>query len=156
MRFNWSEFAAIGTHLAARPSTLSTSGDALLRCAVGRFYYAVFCGLRDEFAHEESWGVRLAGQHAAGVHGQLIRELRRHANDDLATIGHHLDNLRRYRNMCDYDAVIPRRAIGPQSVSEVYYRAVNALAGITDAGERAQLPIALDTTTRDTLDTLFQ
>ena len=152
MRFRWSEFAAVGCHLAMRPLSLAASDDALLRCAVGRFYYALFCSLRDEFLRQDSWGVGLDGPHTSGVHRQLIRALRRHAtNGHLVEIGDHLDNLRRYRNTCDYETVIPRRSTGPQSVREVYDRALDAVVGVLGAAERAGLPIAMDAATRDLL-----
>lgn len=73
------------------------------RCAVGRAYYAAFCHARS-FAVQHL-GFAVTG--GAGDYGRLVRHFQNHGH---AMLAFHLNQLRQWRNQCDYDDVVPNHA----------------------------------------------
>ena len=69
------------------------------RCAVGRAYYAAFC-------HARAYATQHLGFVSTGTaadHGRLAASFRAHGMRSVAML---LGDSRRWRNQCDYDAVV--------------------------------------------------
>lgn len=101
MPFDWREFVNLADNLngTARPYT----PEAASRTIVSRAYYAAFCHARNyAVAHQHFLPQGIADDH---------RHLRQHfrGRNDHA-IASRLDNLRRWRNNCDYDNDLPNLA----------------------------------------------
>ena len=95
MAFDWAEFLAVAEHLHSEPAPNCTR-EALLRSVVGRAYYAAY-GLARLYAAQ-----RLSFR----IHGQPddhVRLPRRLISSGLPLAGTRLQNLRDWRNECDYD-----------------------------------------------------
>jgi len=98
MRFVWADYLELARHLAGDLSCAYTD-EAASRSAVSRAYYAAFChargyctlrlGFRPRGTSSDHDGVR-ACLHRNGYHDLAIR----------------LEQLRRWRNHCDYDNVV--------------------------------------------------
>jgi len=91
-RFDPLEFLTVAGALAAQ------SGEAEIRTAVGRVYYALFLLARE----------RLGGAPSGSVHQQVIGSLR--ARSGYRIVADELDRLRRLRVVADYEMMPPRPA----------------------------------------------
>lgn len=98
--FDWREFLALA-HDLHRQVLAGYYIEAAQRTAVSRAYYAVFGVLRD-----------YAVAHLGFVSGQGAQDHQR-LRSHLASMGplwvgvaRRMDRLRKWRNMCDYDAVV--------------------------------------------------
>jgi hypothetical protein len=97
MAFNWKEFLDLA--IALQTGRSDYPHDAALRSAVSRAYYAAYCIARDYARDKE--GLSLANM--PSDHSLVRRHYLRHGRDDLAS---ELDDLRQWRNVCDYEEVI--------------------------------------------------
>jgi hypothetical protein len=95
MAFAWQEYLALAQHLQGQ-STNEFSQEAALRCAVSRAYYAAFCHARN-YARDHH-GFKLG--HGADDHARIREHFQRLG---LVKIAQDLEQLRRWRNQCDYD-----------------------------------------------------
>lgn len=96
MPFDWSEFLAVARHLQGQ-SGPGYSEEAANRTAISRAYYAVF-GRVCEFA-EANLGFRRAG---SGRDHRSLREHLYHQGGQWPAIADDLNDLRQWRNLCDY------------------------------------------------------
>jgi hypothetical protein len=98
MAFDWAEFLAVAEHLHTAPAPACTR-EALLRSVVGRAYYAAY-GVAKQYA----------AQHLSfRVHGQADDHERlpgRFIGSGLPRVGVHLQDLRAWRNECDYAEIV--------------------------------------------------
>lgn len=102
--FDWKLYLELARELNGRPS-----GDwlyeAALRSAVSRAYYAVFCALR-EYAMQ--W-LGFAPTRTGADHLDLSSFLQQQGGD-WEEVADMLDELRRWRNLCDYNNRVRRLA----------------------------------------------
>lgn len=95
MTFDWKEFLKVAKFLRNYKEGDITE-EAVLRCAVSRAYYAVFCYTRN-FARDN---LGFIPTHEAKDHTLLRRFLR---SKNKTAVASFLDDLRKWRNNCDYD-----------------------------------------------------
>jgi len=100
MTFQWSDFLDIAKSLHAYGKTSQLSTETAYRCAISRAYYAAFCHSRDFAAANTGFVVTKK----AIDHGNLRRHLFKHGQGTIST---KLDQLRGWRNNCDYDNPSP-------------------------------------------------
>lgn len=95
MPFNWREYLALAEHMQGQ-SGVGFGQEAAARCAVSRAYYAAFCFARNQaIARYGFTPSKTADDHAA---------LRQHLRDQKRyREARWLDQLRGWRNQCDYD-----------------------------------------------------
>ncbi len=111
MAFDWADYLRLAQLLQSQ-SAPGVSQEAIARCAVSRAYYAAFCHARN---------------YARDRHGLIPR----YNGDDHALVKRHflsrrergvsvkLENLRNWRNLCDYsDVVSDLPALLSQSLAE--------------------------------------
>ncbi len=101
MSFSWDEYLEIAKFLQVGPTT-GTSGfssDATSRCAVSRAYYAAFCHARN-YARDKQ-GFKPTSTPAD--HG-LLRD--HYQKKRMNKVARHLEQLRIWRNKCDYDDTV--------------------------------------------------
>jgi hypothetical protein len=102
--FDWRDNLELAQRLGAGNAGGTVSihiSDATNRCAVGRAYYA-------SFGHARAYAVQYLGflsTGGAGDHGLLAAHFRQHG---MRQVAHLLGRLRRRRNQCDYDDIVPR------------------------------------------------
>lgn len=109
--FYWGDFLKVAQDLASRASTESLE-DAYLRSSVSRAYYAAFGSVK-EYAVQY---LGYAPQGRQSDHALLRRHLRQQGGawNDVAD---KLEDLRKWRNLCDYDTNVPNlNAITLQSL----------------------------------------
>lgn len=101
--FDWREYLALahdlGTGAAGASVTVQIS-EATSRCAVSRAYYAAYC-------HARVYATRRLGfipSRGPRDHGRLRAH---YFAQQMTDISDALDLLRRWRNMCDYDDLVP-------------------------------------------------
>ncbi len=99
MPFDWRDFLSLAKELSNYAETSSLQ-EAAVRTAVSRAYYAAFCWAMDYAS--KSLGFQRSG--TAEDHATL-RQLLQQSNQ--TKIASKLNNLRRWRNLCDYDANTP-------------------------------------------------
>lgn len=101
MSFNWNEFLNLACYLAGRTTT-GYSKEAAKRTSVSRAYYATFCRARNHARTQLGFKpMRAARDH------KLLRDHFQTLGGSWAEIGEALDDLRKWRNQCDYDDVVP-------------------------------------------------
>jgi len=98
MAFDWQDYLQLARFLRGQPGD-GFAREAALRSAVSRAYYAAFCHARNRARDEH--GFRPTG----------TPEDHRLVQDFLRRLGLHaaaddLDDLRKWRNACDYDDVV--------------------------------------------------
>jgi hypothetical protein len=98
LAFDWAEFLELADFLAGNRAARHT-GEAASRSAVSRAYYAAFCHARNHA--RASLGYRPTG--TAADHTSLRRHLARHGQFRIAR---RLDDLRTWRNLCDYEDMV--------------------------------------------------
>lgn len=94
MPFDWKDYLNLARYLQGAASAGFTQ-EAGMRSAVSRAYYAAFCHSRN-YAYSNQ-GFQPHGD--VHDHAELRNHFRR-CNQQIATM---LDQLRRWRNQCDYD-----------------------------------------------------
>jgi uncharacterized protein (UPF0332 family) len=101
MPFRWTEFFALAQQIAGT-SGAGYTDEASNRAAVSRAYYAAFCSLRNYAASQLSF----QPQGTPRDHNALRLHL--HAlGGEWATAARYLQELRLWRNQCDYDDEVP-------------------------------------------------
>ena len=96
--FDWREYLNLAKFLLDLKSS-EVSKEALYRCAISRAYYSAFCWARN-YA-QRNLGFKPTGK---GEDHKLVREIL--AKKGFIEIAEKLDDLRRWRNSCDYKDVI--------------------------------------------------
>lgn len=99
--FDWREFLELAHALGGAPgsTTAIALSEATSRSCVSRAYYAAFCHARNYAQRHLGYVVR----HAPSDHGLLRRH---YAQLGMIDVADALDNLREWRNQCDYDDVV--------------------------------------------------
>lgn len=95
MSFDWREYLELARELAGM-EVKSYSPEARYRSSVSRAYYAAFCWTRN-YA-EQNLGFH--SNNIAEDHKSLREHLKRHQQANIAS---NLNQLRFFRNRCDYD-----------------------------------------------------
>jgi hypothetical protein len=98
MLFNWREYLALAQYLQGQGSSQFTQ-EAGFRCAVSRAYYAAFCHARN-YARDQHGFVLT---YSARDH-TLVRQHFKGRSDTITATA--LDDLRQWRNLCDYDDTV--------------------------------------------------
>lgn len=108
MNFDWLQFLEIAKVLAKEPG--QEYQQAYYRTAISRAYYAVFCFCRDKKGLT-TYKPQKRGDY--GTHEKVIRTYKEDLLNYHKKIGTKLDELRRWRNIADYqgDKVIQRDLI---------------------------------------------
>ncbi|MCC6442161.1 MAG: hypothetical protein IT210_01755 [Armatimonadetes bacterium] len=99
MAFEWKTFLEVAEYFCESEAQTRFGTEPALRCAAGRVYYAAF-GHAMQYA-ERSLHLQRTG--SAQDHALLRKHFRLHQMGEIAP---DLDNLRTYRNQCDYDSTI--------------------------------------------------
>ncbi len=99
MPFNWKEYLKLAQFLQGC-SEDSFTQEAAFRCAVSRAYFAAFCHARNFARDKQHYEV----SDDLGDHGRLKRHFVNTGKRPIATI---LDQLRGWRNDCDYQDEVP-------------------------------------------------
>lgn len=100
MQFDWKEFLELARDLARRTGA-GYSKEAADRTSVSRAYYAAFCYARN-------YAEKLLGfipKHTAEDHQRLKNHFIR-LGGVWTDLGEDLDDLRKWRNKCDYDTLV--------------------------------------------------
>jgi hypothetical protein len=95
MLFNWREYLDLAQYLQGQGSSQFTQ-EAGFRCAVSRAYYAAFCHARN-YARDHQ-GFKLS--HGPNDHPRVREHFRDLGKVNIAA---DLEQLRIWRNQCDYD-----------------------------------------------------
>lgn len=95
MAFDWKEYFDLAQYLQGK-SGVGFSGEAANRSAVSRAYYAAFCHARNYARDKESF----LPTGTSRDHTAVREHFRSRGRVDIAD---NLDDLRQWRNSCDYD-----------------------------------------------------
>lgn len=115
--FVWNDFLVLADQLVAQSG--GNVGEACLRTATSRAYYAAFCECESYAIVKYGFTPGKTAEDHADVRDQLFAHGRRKE-------GHYLSELRQWRNYCDYDLQVPGIAnIAPRAIAEA--RALLAL-----------------------------
>jgi uncharacterized protein (UPF0332 family) len=101
MSFDWINYLTLARELADS-SKRHSNKEALLRCAISRAYYAVFCKSRNylrDIAHDQNL------QSAKNTHAYVIETFVKSRNQTKKGIGDNLRRLRDCRNDADYEDI---------------------------------------------------
>jgi uncharacterized protein (UPF0332 family) len=101
MPFRWVEFFALAEQIAST-SGAGYTDEASNRTAVSRAYYAAFCSLRNYAASQ----LGFQPQGTPRDHTTLRLHLQA-LGSEWATVARYLQELRLWRNQCDYDDEVP-------------------------------------------------
>jgi uncharacterized protein (UPF0332 family) len=103
MSFDWTQYFQLACELANQAEPGSASGEAKLRCAVSRAYYAAFCTARNHLRDNEKKPISTGPEAHDFVRAQFGggTEPRKKVGVNLARL--HLD-----RKKADYDDVFPK------------------------------------------------
>ncbi len=100
MPFDWKNYLTLAKFLANEDMTDICSNEASMRSAVSRAYYSVFCYARNYAKEMNGW------KHEWNENTH--REIKEHFKDKgRLEISGNLDDLRKWRNQCDYDDLVP-------------------------------------------------
>jgi len=102
MVFNWKEYLNLAQYLQGKPDA-SYSEESARRASVSRAYYAAFCFARN-YAHDK-YGRDKRMKSRKSEHTDLrdYYIVLGTVNRKLGDIADNLDELRQWRNFCDYD-----------------------------------------------------
>lgn len=95
MAFNWADYLSLAQSLHTQ-SNLNTSQEAMFRCAVSRAYYAAFGHARNYARDRHGLVLRYNGDD----HSLLRRHFQTRRQRGVAD---KLEDLRQWRNLCDYE-----------------------------------------------------
>ena len=95
MAFDWKEYLELARFLQGQSGT-SYSQEAAYRSAVSRAYYAAFCHARNYARDRENFSPT-----GRAVDHQLVRK--HFQQQGRIIIASELEDLRQWRNTCDYD-----------------------------------------------------
>lgn len=111
MAFDWNEFLKLARYLAAKcQGDTGLDDEALQRCAVSRAYYAAFCHARN-YARDN---LRYVPTDDWDDHKQLRHHFKKWGKPSIST---ELEQLRQWRNDCDYKDTAPAEAVFRHAVS---------------------------------------
>ncbi len=96
MTFDWKEYLIVAQFLNKHLEKRPFSKEAAQRSGVSRAYYAAYCYARNKARDTQNF----VPKKGAEDHGRLRDHFRRRKNFVIANI---LDELRQWRNQCDYD-----------------------------------------------------
>ena len=99
LSFEWSEFLSLARKLT---TTSPGSGEASLRSAISRAYYAAFCCARNHLRDKERHSIPATGQ----AHTYVRSQFQTSTDSPRRAIGQQLDRLRIARNKADYDDTV--------------------------------------------------
>jgi uncharacterized protein (UPF0332 family) len=99
MAFNWKDYLSLAYLLKNLSKLIFHRKESICRSAVSRAYYAAFCHARNYARDKE--GLKLTGK--VTDHGIVKDHFRKKGQFDIAS---ELDDLRDWRNSCDYDDVV--------------------------------------------------
>lgn len=99
MSFNWKEFLDLAKYLKGKESSQYTKQSAL-RTSASRAYFAAYCQARKYASRKFGY---TPGSVPFADHGNLRRFFQ---NKQMLQLANHLNNLRLWRNRCDYDESI--------------------------------------------------
>ena len=94
MDFSWNEFYRLAEYLHSEHSF--SCQEAIQRTIVSRAYYASFCMAREVLKHK----YKITTPQNAASHEYIRIEYGKQGRNDIKNA---LDELRQYRNCCDYD-----------------------------------------------------
>lgn len=89
MSFDWKDYVYLAEDLLTRAE------ESYLQSSISRAYYGVFCIARNKKSYKVYQG--------PDVHRQVITAFKNSVNKNEQNIGQILDNLRRSRNIADYN-----------------------------------------------------
>lgn len=100
MAFNWKEYFDLALFLQGK-TDVSYSEESARRAAVSRAYYAAFCFARNYAKDRYGRGK----SRSSDEHSELIKfyKVLGTADQDFVDIADNLEELRQWRNFCDYD-----------------------------------------------------
>ncbi len=98
MSFDWTDYLDLARNLA-RSSSIHSSGEAEMRAAISRAYYAAFCKSRN-FLRDVDHDLLSS---SASIHQEVQHKFISSRNIIRKSIGLNLSRLRRLRNAADYD-----------------------------------------------------
>lgn len=109
MTFDWREYHRLARFFSGN-TEVGYNEEAAQRSAVSRAYYAAFCHARNRARDH----LRFAPAGDGSDHSRLRNHLRRAGLSDIAKL---LNDLRRWRNQCDYaDAVASPQVMAHQAI----------------------------------------
>lgn len=111
--FDWARYLELAKELTQRAST-DALWEAALRSAISRAYYASFCAAR-EYAVQN---LGYVASFSAADHLSLRLHFRIQGGE-WTRVANRLDDLRRWRNRCDYENRVP-------NLSNLTVRAITA------------------------------
>jgi hypothetical protein len=98
MSFDWTDYLDLARHLA-RSGSIHSGGEAEMRAAISRAYYAAFCKSRNylrDIDHDPF-------SSGPNVHRDVQDKFSSSRDHRRRSIGQDLSRLRRLRNIADYD-----------------------------------------------------
>ena len=95
MAFAWAEYLSVAQFIHSQ-APAGASQEALLRCAISRAYYAAFCHARNYARDRHGFVPRYNGDDHSLVRRHFSTRRER-------GVANKLDNLRDWRNICDYE-----------------------------------------------------
>lgn len=98
MAFDPVAYSAVAARLVGLASAGEEPVDALLRAAIGRYYYASLLGARDYIERTEP----IAADRAETTHRWVIEKLRASAEMESGRLGTTLNSMRESRNAAEY------------------------------------------------------
>ena len=99
MAFRWNEYLDLAQYLKRHEASLTVSPEASSRCATGRAYYAAFRHALNYAKFHQGYKPFGTGKDHAG----LITHFNSKGMGQIAIT---LDQLRQWRNQCDYDDTV--------------------------------------------------
>lgn len=99
MVFDWREYFNLAQFLQGQ-SGISYTQEAAFQCAVSRAYYAAFCHARN-YAHDQHG---FSPRSTSEDHQRVRNHFR---GRGMVEISRKLENLRQWRNSCDYNDIVP-------------------------------------------------
>jgi hypothetical protein len=120
VQFEWRDFLSVASFLN-REVEKSTVPEAFARCVVSRAYYAAFCHARN-YARE-NYGYKPTRD----AHDHERVQAHYDANRQCA-VANQLDDLRKWRNMCDYQDSVPSVLGFPAKALKAAQKVLDALA----------------------------
>lgn len=121
MPFDWRDFLNLAKELSNYPQTNSLQ-EAAVRSAVSRAYYAAFCWAR-EYATKE---LNFQPSGRAEDHSALRNRLQQSKQMKTASM---LNNLRQWRNLCDYGANVSNLSSLAQNALNYAEKVIKACKG---------------------------
>jgi len=98
MAFDWREYLNLARFLAQGRGSFAQ--EAAFRCATSRAYYAAFCQARNYARNRQGF----SPAYDSSDHWRIRKHFRHQGMPDIAL---KLDDVRQWRNTCDYDDIVP-------------------------------------------------